>query len=129
MTIRHLIDTSVLIRILRDEAGAASLLRDLRAQGETYVSAITRTEMLARMLSSEEPFTLALLSICVELPIDREVADAAGRLIFSLAKQGHILSVPDTLPAATALWHDLCLVSYNVKHFAPIGVLRVWKQP
>jgi predicted nucleic acid-binding protein len=38
------------------------------------------------------------------------------------AKRGIVLPLGDTLIAATALGHDLIVVTQNLKHFQPTGV-------
>lgn len=53
------------------------------------------------------------------LPVDAAVADRWGRMV---ANAGRPLSAIDSLMAATALAHDLRLVTRNVKHFANLGV-------
>lgn len=60
------------------------------------------------------------------LPIDEEVADLRGRL---LAEMGRSVSAIDSLLAATALHHDLRLVTRNVSDFAfpCLYVINPWK--
>ncbi len=53
------------------------------------------------------------------LPIDTAVAEAWGRL---LAQAGRPLPAIDSLLAATALHHDLTLVTRNVRDFDGTGV-------
>ena len=63
------------------------------------------------------------------LPIDVEVADRWGVLAASAKKEGKALSTIDGMLAATALQHNLTLVSRNVRDFAPtqVQVLNPWK--
>ena len=56
------------------------------------------------------------------LGIDEAVADRWGRV---QARAGRTLPVIDGLLAATALQHDLTLVTRNVKDFAGLGVQLV----
>lgn len=56
------------------------------------------------------------------LPVDESVADRWGRIAAESAVEGSPLSVIDGLLAATALHHNLTLVSRNVKDFATPGV-------
>ncbi len=62
----------------------------------------------------------ALLSVFRELEIDRAVAERAGRL----RREGN-LRTPDALIAATALEHELSLMTRNVRDFEGITGLRV----
>jgi predicted nucleic acid-binding protein len=56
------------------------------------------------------------------LPIDRAVADRWGRIAGSAAAQKSPLLVIDGLLAATALQHDLTLVTRDDKHIGTTGV-------
>jgi predicted nucleic acid-binding protein len=56
------------------------------------------------------------------LPIDRAIADRWGRIAGSPAARKSPLPVIDGLLAATALHHDLALVTRDTKHLAATGV-------
>jgi predicted nucleic acid-binding protein len=60
------------------------------------------------------------------LPIDAGVAHQWGQL---LAEAGRSLPAIDSLLAATALHHNLVLVTRNLKDFAglPVQVLNPWE--
>lgn len=60
------------------------------------------------------------------LPVDAKVADRWGRL---LAAAGRPLPAIDSLLAATALQHDLVLVTRNERDFSGIGlsVVNPWR--
>ncbi len=64
------------------------------------------------------------------LPIDQPVAERWGDLMAESRRSGHALSVMDGFFAATALAHDLTLVTRNTKDFAPFGVplLNPWEE-
>jgi len=53
------------------------------------------------------------------LPVDAQVADRWGRLV---AAAGRPLPAIDSLLAATALHHDLSLVTRNVRDFSDFGL-------
>ncbi len=63
------------------------------------------------------------------LPIDVSVADRWGLLAASAKREGRTLSAIDGLLAATALHHNLTVVSRNVSDFADtrVQVLNPWK--
>ena len=63
------------------------------------------------------------------LPIDVPVADRWGQLAATAKKEGKTLSTIDGLLAATALHHNLTVVSRNVSDFADkrVQVLNPWK--
>lgn len=55
-------------------------------------------------------------------PVTREIAERAGKLRGALAAKGRVHSQADMLIAATALVHDMTLVTRNAKDFAGTGV-------
>jgi predicted nucleic acid-binding protein len=62
------------------------------------------------------------------LPIDRAIADRWGQIAGFLAAQGSLLPVIDGLLAATALHHNLTLVTRNISDVAltRVGVFDPW---
>ena len=65
------------------------------------------------------------------LPITRTITDRLGRLTIHAKQKGMMLSTADGLIAATALEHDLALVTRNVRDFANLGiaVINPWDIP
>jgi toxin FitB len=63
------------------------------------------------------------------LPIDAAVADRWGLLAAEAKRKGRSLSAIDGLLAATALEHNLTVVSRNATDFAstPVPILNPWK--
>jgi toxin FitB len=63
------------------------------------------------------------------LPIDAAISDRWGLLAADAKQTGKALSAIDGLLAATALHHNLTLVSRNVRDFAntPVPVLNPWE--
>jgi toxin FitB len=59
------------------------------------------------------------------LPINEAIAERWGRLAGQSKMKGHPLKVEDGLIAATALEHDLALVTRNVRDFEGLGVVIV----
>jgi predicted nucleic acid-binding protein len=60
------------------------------------------------------------------IDVSSEVADKAGELIRSWRTKGMILGDADAVIAATALNHDLALITTNEKHF-PMHDLVVYQ--
>jgi toxin FitB len=62
------------------------------------------------------------------LDVDAQVADRWGLLTADAKRKGRPLATVDALLAATALHHNLTLVSRNVADFAgtPVAVLNPW---
>ncbi len=114
---RYLLDSNVLILHLRERREITELLQQWARVHYLYISVVTRTEILAGMRPHEKQRTMALLDSLDAIPVDEVIADRAGRLIYEYARKGVTLSLADALIAATALEHDLTLVTTNPRHF------------
>ncbi|MBK9573057.1 MAG: type II toxin-antitoxin system VapC family toxin [Rhodoferax sp.] len=125
-----LLDTVVLSE-LRKTRPNASVMAYLKEQTEdaTFISAMSIGEIEAgveRQRSQNPAFAVELeqwletlelqFSHCV-LPVTPAIARLWGRLCAQTGNKGI-----DNLIAATALCHNLTLVTRNAKHFEPTGV-------
>ena len=103
-------------------------------EDRTYLSVITigelrkgvqrlaggrRRDRLDRWLSHELPERFGDRM----LPVDTEVADEWGRLLAGAQDAGMAVGGIDGLIAATAKVHQLQVVTRNVAHFQPAGVM------
>ncbi|MDT0203498.1 type II toxin-antitoxin system VapC family toxin [Nocardioides sp. AE5] len=112
-----LVDTSVLIDVLRGDATAGKVLRDARMVGPVHASEVTRLEVLAGMRASEETPTRALLAVLQWHPLDERVAEVAGELGRRWLPGNRGIDSADLAIAATAMLLDASLLTRNVKHF------------
>lgn len=120
----YLLDTTFLIRFLRDDRAAVTWLRKRATEGDGLAcSAINVAEISAGMRRHEAGATNAFLSALRCLPVTFEIAREAGQWRESFRARGHELSLPDALIGATALLHDMALVTDNKKDF-PLPGLR-----
>lgn len=110
---RVLVDTDVLIDHLRGHHRFAPGKDDL------HVSSVTRAELFAGR-PAEEIRVRRLLDPFTELPVDRPVAERAGRL-----RRASKLGMADALIAATALQHRLTLVTRHDADFKAVAGIRV----
>ena len=63
------------------------------------------------------------------LPLSRDVLKAWGQLCGTHEAQGHRLPMIDSLLAATALFHDLIIVTRNTTDFPPeVQTFNPWKK-
>ncbi|MEE6286844.1 PIN domain-containing protein [Georgenia sp. MJ173] len=112
-----LVDTSILIDVLRGERAAATALRDARASGVLHASEVTRVEVLAGMRPQESDATRALFGAFAWHPLDERVADIAGDLGRRWLPSHRGIDSADLVIAATAIAIDARLLTRNVKHF------------
>lgn len=112
-----LVDTSVLIDVLRGEPAAAAALRDARHLGPLHASEVTRLEVLAGMRPHEEDGTRTLLGAFSWHPLDETLAEIAGELARTWLPGNRGIDSADLAIAATALALDARLLTRNVKHF------------
>lgn len=125
----YLLDSGLVIRHLRGQRRVVQFLQGLGKLGRLSVSAITRLELHAGMASDEQYATQKLLSRFVTLSVDRDVADRAGDLIRATRARGNTLAVPDAIIAATAIAHNLTLVTLNTGHFTGLSGLSLAPLP
>jgi len=117
----YLLDTNVLVFHLRGEHNVPALLDRWSQSHELYISTATWVEILAGMHPREEEATIHLLHSLTTISVNQFIADRAGRMIYTHARKGFQVTFPDALIAATALEHDLTLVTSNSKHFPMLG--------
>ncbi len=107
-----LVDTDVFIDHLR---GAAELKA---RQHRLHYSVITRAELLAGTTATDA--IDELLAPLREVPVERRIADRAGRV-----RRETGIRLPDALIAATALERTLQLATGNVRDFRQVRGLRI----
>jgi predicted nucleic acid-binding protein len=108
-----LVDTDVFVDHVR---GA----RRLMVNGDVVsYSVVTRCELFAGSRTDEEALH-TLLAPFDEIPVDRSVAERAGRVRRETGTR-----IADALIAATALEHGLTLVTRNARDFERVPRLRI----
>lgn len=119
----HVVDTSVIIDVLRGDAAATAVLRDARVAGVLHASEVSRLEVLSGMRSGEERATRALLGTFVWHPLDEDVAERAGDLGRRWLPGNRGIDAADLAIAATTTLLGARLLTKNVKHFPMIDGL------
>jgi predicted nucleic acid-binding protein len=119
------VDSDVLIRILRGQKEAADKLR-LAAQTDVVgCSVITTYEVLKGCTPLQEPATERLLAGLIQLPVTEAISRAAAAHAQALLRQNVRLSLPDLLVACTALEHQAPVLTGNTKHFLLPGLVVI----
>jgi len=111
----HLLDTSVLVPILRKNEIALAWFES--STDEPRMSVVSLTELYLGIRRQREERDLVELEQAVRpLPVDRDIAIRAGVFVRHYGPS-HAVEIPDALIAATAEHHGLRLATLNVKHF------------
>jgi tRNA(fMet)-specific endonuclease VapC len=127
--VKYLIDTNVCIAFLNRSVHAVCLRMAREDPADIAVSAVTIAELTygahrgrrsAATLRALDEFTDAL----TVLPLDAAAARHAGRVRADLEARGRPIGPNDLLIAATALSHDLTLVTHNSREFGRVSGLR-----
>jgi predicted nucleic acid-binding protein len=125
----YLLDTSVIIDALNQKRGRWQLLGSLVEAGDTLAcSVVTLTEIYAGVRPTEMALTQQFLDAMEHYQLDSRLARDAGLLKNEWAKQGQTLGVVDLIIAATALAHNLVLMTDNRKDF-PMEQLALYPLP
>lgn len=126
---RLLLDTTVLIDVLRNRNGRRELLAELVKAGHSLsTSAINVAEVCGGMRPGEEARTEAFLSGLDEYELGGQEARAAGKLKMTWARKGRTLTLADAMVAAIAIDRGCALLTDNRKDF-PMQELRVYPLP
>jgi tRNA(fMet)-specific endonuclease VapC len=132
---RYLLDTCVLSDFTKGELGTQTRLRQTPPM-DIAVSSITVMELRyglqlnPQRAAKIEPTTTSLLVSVTLLPFTTAEAEQAAQIRSLLKTRGQPIGAYDVLIAATALAHNLIMVTANVREFARIPGLQVenWRQ-
>lgn len=124
-----LLDTTILIDVLRHRSGRRELLTEIVHEGHTLATtAINLTEIYAGMRPTEEAGTKMFLDSLECYPVTAAIARRAGRLKWEWSQKGRTLALDDMLIAAAALEHGLALMTDNRMDF-PMDELDLYSLP
>lgn len=127
---RSLVDTDVVIDALTRAQNATALLDSLSDDG-LAISIVSVGELYDGTNRSADPAAAvgdihAFLAGYTVLNLSDPIVREFGRLRALLRRQGRLIPDLDLLIAATALVHDLTLVTRNRRHFARVPALRLY---
>ncbi|MGH9589464.1 MAG: type II toxin-antitoxin system VapC family toxin [Terracidiphilus sp.] len=118
-----LLDTTVLIDLLRHQKEAVAQVRELALRGFALaICPITVAELYAGMRKGEEQSTEELISAFQWLPLSRDVARKAGEIVAAKRRAGRTHALDDMMIAATAIHYGYSLLTENRKDFAVQGI-------
>lgn len=127
---RYLGDSDWIADYLVGKQVAAALLERLVSEG-IGVSLITLGEIYEGIYHGRDPkrseagFRQFLAGVRI-LPLTRPIIQRFARIRGDLRRKGLLIGDPDLFIAATALHHELTLVTRNRRHFERISDLEVY---
>jgi predicted nucleic acid-binding protein len=122
---RVLIDTSILIDHLRKANKDRTTFFRAAQRFDCFVSVITEFEFRVGSTTANRDFVSALLDLTPVLPFDSACVRAAAGIYGDLRVVNRMIALPDLFIAATAVAHDLPLLTLNVRHFEQVKTLTV----
>jgi predicted nucleic acid-binding protein len=115
----YLIDTNIIIYHLNGDPVATEWL--LSRQDKLAISIITKIEVLSYPFEKEEEkLVLKFLHQFELINISDNIIDATIHL-----RRQRKIKTPDAIIAATALVHDLCVCTRNIKDFKNLEVKHI----
>lgn len=121
---RLLIDTSILIDHLRKTQKDKTVFYQHASQYDCLISAVTEFEFSIGSTPENRRFTEDLLAKLPVLPFDSTCVKIAAKIYRELKSRNQLISLPDIFIAATAITHDLQLLTLNQKHFERVENLK-----
>jgi len=119
------VDTSVLIQVLRGDDRAQSLLESAIGSGDRVTaSVLSRVEVLAGMRPDEAYATERLFESLEWIDVDIDLAQRAGELANSYMRSHPGIDPVDYVIAATTERLDATLWTHNLKHFPMLPGLQ-----
>lgn len=116
------LDTTVLIDLLRGDEKAAGFLESLEAP--PACSEITRLEVIRGLRSSERAGAEKLFSVIRWIPVTEEVARVAGEFGRKYRRSLAAISNEDLVIAATAKLNGSEVATSNAKHYPMFAALK-----
>ena len=128
---RYLVDSDWLIDAFTGIPAAVDLLAQLRDDG-LAVSIISYGELFEGAIGAPDSAAelarfrrfLARLTL---MALDDAIMERFARIRADLRRQGQLIPDLDLLIAATAIHHELILLTRNVRHFARIPELTLYQ--
>jgi len=122
-----IVDSCVFIKAFRKDAQAREDLKYI--EGRTAYSIITQLELLtgANTKTKKEAIT-EIFESYYGIPVNAEISKMAVQIMQTYVSGQQFLSVPDCLIAATAIYADFPLLTYNTKDFSFIKGITLFNR-
>lgn len=125
----YLIDTNIIIYSLKNDRAVNNRFRET-ANIPKSISVITYGELVYGAKKSQHverslATTYRIAELFPIIDVNRSIMDLFGEIKNNLERQGNTIDDMDVLIAATALSHNLILVTNNTNHFSRVDDLRI----
>lgn len=127
---RYLLDTCVLSDFIKGEPGTQTRLKqtpptDIAVSSITVMELCYGLQLNPQRAAKIEPILTSLLASVALLPFGNAEAEQAAQIRSLLKTTGQPIGAYDVLIAATALQHNLIMVTANVREFDRVPGLPV----
>ena len=126
------LDTSVLIEAERGKLALSSILRKSFPKESIYISSISVSELYLGAHLSQKSFNEQrttsieiMISSLIILDFDSKVAKAHAKVWSQLKKKGILIGPYELIIAATCLYHQHSLLTFNIKEFSRVPNLKL----
>lgn len=113
----YILDTDVLIWILRGKTDIIEKISSLKENNEIAISVISIAEIYKNIFPSELRSTEDFINQHVFINVNESIAKDAGLYWQQYSKKFEKFSLTDCLIAACAKSQGAKLISYNIKHY------------
>lgn len=123
---RMVVDTGVFIDYLRSKDKAKTILQGLPENSELYISSVTLYELYMGATNERKWLDVKLLTEDIPvLSFTKSIAERAALTYQELKKENMIIEFRDIFIAATAITHDMPVLTRNKKHFTRVKGLKL----
>ncbi len=124
------VDSDVLIDLLRNEPDTAALIKSLETTHELGTTDINAFELYwgaykSRKMESEVTTAKGLLNTLFLLGTNEAAMELSAKIISDLERQGNPIDLRDLFIASICIVHSLKLLTRNRKHFEKIRGLKL----
>jgi len=120
------VDSGMFIEFLRAADKTKTKLYQLPDETELYVSVITLYELLMGATDEVKKQDVRLLTEpLLILPFTKPVAEKTAEIYHALRKRNQMIEFRDIFIGATAIVHELPILTHNAKHFERIDGLAI----
>ena len=125
-----LIDTSIFIEHLRKQKKETSILYNVIDAWDIFTSVVVEFELYAGAIDRKKQRDVEeLLAWCVVLPMTPDVAQSSATIYRQMKRSNQLIDVRDIFIGATAVVHNLPLMTLNQNHFSRVNGLQLMTPP